>query len=136
MAFWNHDDTGKLLLRLSVGGLMLFHGVHKLIHGHDGIRTMLADAGLPPFMAYGVPVGEVLAPILILVGFWSRPAAVLVAFTMLMSIYLAFGWGAFALNKHGAPVIELNLLFLFGALALVFLGSGRYSLSRGDGVMD
>jgi putative oxidoreductase len=27
------DDLGKLLLRLAVGGLMLFHGLHKLFGG-------------------------------------------------------------------------------------------------------
>ncbi|MBZ4261499.1 hypothetical protein LAN14_23425, partial [Mycobacterium tuberculosis] len=38
----SHDDAGKLLLRLAVGGLMLFHGIHKLIDGVDGISGMLA----------------------------------------------------------------------------------------------
>ncbi len=53
----SHDDAGKLLLRLAVGGLMLFHGIHKLIDGVDGISGMLAAQGLPGFIAYGVLVG-------------------------------------------------------------------------------
>ena len=54
----SHDDAGKLLLRLAVGGLMLFHGIHKLIDGVDGISGMLAAQGLPGFIAYGVLVGK------------------------------------------------------------------------------
>ncbi len=61
----SHDDAGKLLLRLAVGGLMLFHGIHKLIDGVDGISGMLAAQGLPGFIAYGVLVGEVVAPLLV-----------------------------------------------------------------------
>src|SRR5713101_1753933 len=40
-------DVGKLVLRLTTGGLMLFHGVDKLIHGLGHIRSDLAAAGLP-----------------------------------------------------------------------------------------
>lgn len=58
----SHEDAGKLLLRLAVGGLMLFHGLHKLIDGVDGISGMLVAKGLPGFIAYGVLVGEVVAP--------------------------------------------------------------------------
>ncbi len=41
----SHEDAGKLLLRLAVGGLMLFHGLHKLIDGVDGISGMLVAKG-------------------------------------------------------------------------------------------
>lgn len=41
----SHEDAGKLLLRLAVGGLMLFHGLHKLLDGVDGISGMLAARG-------------------------------------------------------------------------------------------
>ncbi len=43
----SHEDAGKLLLRLAVGGLMLFHGLHKLIDGVDGISGMLVAKGVP-----------------------------------------------------------------------------------------
>jgi hypothetical protein len=36
----SHDDAGRLLLRLTVGGLMLFHGLHKLFDGLTGIRSL------------------------------------------------------------------------------------------------
>ena len=76
-----HDnDLGKLLLRLPVGGLMLFHGIHKLKNGLGFIEKTLADAGLPTYLSYGVLLGEVLAPLLIVFGVFSRPAALLEAF--------------------------------------------------------
>ena len=68
----SHDDAGKLLLRLAVGGLMLFHGIHKLIDGVDGISGMLAAQGLPGFIAYGVLVGEVVAARRLRLIRWER----------------------------------------------------------------
>ena len=47
----SHDDFGKLLLRLAVGGLMLFHGLHKLFDGVGGISNMLVAKGGPGFSA-------------------------------------------------------------------------------------
>lgn len=129
-------DMGKLLLRLSVGGLMLFHGVHKLIHGHEGVRGLLAKKGLPEWLAYGVPVGEVLAPLLIIAGLFARPAGLVVAFTMAMAMYLARGGSAFGRNSHGALNSELELLFLLGGIAIFFLGSGSMSARRGSGRWD
>lgn len=59
----SHEDAGKLLLRLAVGGLMLFHGLHKLLDGVDGISGMLVAKGLPGFIAYGVLGGKWLPPV-------------------------------------------------------------------------
>ena len=42
----SHDDAGKLLLRLAVGGLMLFHGLHKLLDGVGGISGMLVATAI------------------------------------------------------------------------------------------
>ena len=131
-----NPDLAKFLLRLSVGGLMLFHGVHKLIHGIDPIRNMVTGHGWPAWMAWGVLVGEVLAPVLIVLGFLTRLAALVVAVTMAVAIYLAFGTDAFSLTEHGGLAVELNLLYLFGALALFFSGGGRYSARKGAGRWD
>jgi len=131
-----NTDLGLLILRLAVGGLMLPHGIHKLIHGIDGIIGMTTAKGLPEAFAYGVYAGEVLAPILIIIGLWTRPAALLEAFTMVVAIYLAFGWGGFALNQHGGITVELNLLYLLGAVTLFFTGSGAFSVRRGRGAWD
>lgn len=43
--FLRNTDLGLLVLRLNVGGLMLFHGIHKAVHGVDGIAGMLTALG-------------------------------------------------------------------------------------------
>lgn len=87
-----HEDFGKLLLRFAVGGLMLFHGLHKLFAGIDGISGMLIAKGFPCFIAYGVLLGEVVAPCLIILGILTRPAALGLAFTMVVA-WLMVGMG-------------------------------------------
>lgn len=129
-------NLGLLLIRVATGGMMLFHGVHKLMHGVDGVKSMLAGAGLPGLFAHGVHVGEVLAPILILLGLFTRPAAALVAFTMVVAIGLAHLGDIFALSPYGGWAIELNMFYLLGALALVFTGAGAYSVRRGQHPLD
>jgi putative oxidoreductase len=129
-------DFALLLVRVSVGGLMLFHGVDKLRNGLGGIEGMLTARGLPEALAYGVYVGEVLAPVLMIAGVFGRVGASILAFNMAMSIWLAFSDKLFAVGEHGELLIEVNLLYLCGALAIVFAGSGRYSLRRGTGRLD
>lgn len=125
-----HDDFGKLLLRLAVGGLMLFHGLHKLFGGVGFISGMLVEKGLPGFIAYGVLIGEVVAPVLIVLGILTRPAALVLAFTMIVA-WLMVGTGkTFALDAVGAWAIESLVYFFIGALAVVFMGAGRYTLAR------
>ncbi|MBM6605894.1 DoxX family protein [Enterobacteriaceae bacterium RIT814] len=124
-----HDDMGRLLLRLAVGGLMLFHGLHKLFGGVEGISGMLVAKGLPGFIAYGVLVGEVVAPILIILGILTRPAALVLAFTMVVA-WLMVGTGkTLALDAVGAWAIESLVYFFVGALAVALLGAGRYALA-------
>ncbi|RXJ22079.1 DoxX family protein [Lelliottia nimipressuralis] len=125
-----HEDFGKLLLRLAVGGLMLFHGLHKLFGGVGFISGMLVEKGLPGFIAYGVLIGEVVAPVLIVLGILTRPAALVLAFTMIVA-WLMVGTGkTFALDAVGAWAIESLVYFFIGALAVAFMGAGRYSLAR------
>ena len=124
-----HEDFGKFLLRLAVGGLMLFHGLHKLFDGIDGISNMLIAKGLPGFIAYGVRVGEVLAPCLIVLGILTRPAALVLALTMVVA-WLMVGTGkTWQLDAVGAWAIESLVYFFIGALAVAFLGAGRFSVA-------
>lgn len=124
------DDLGKLVLRITVGWLMLMHGIHKLFNGIAGIEGMLQGAGLPAFIAYGVYVGEVVAPILLILGFYTRIGAALIVINMVVAIALAHPGDIFQLTRTGGWALELQGLFLFGALALVFLGPGRISVNN------
>ncbi|HEY2453995.1 MAG TPA: DoxX family protein [Scandinavium sp.] len=124
----SYDDLGRLLLRLAVGGLMLFHGLHKLFDGVDGISAMLVAKGLPGFVAYGVLVGEVVAPCLIIIGVFTRPSALVLALTMVVA-WLMVGTGkTFALDAVGAWAIESLVYYFVAALAIACLGAGRYAL--------
>jgi putative oxidoreductase len=127
------DDLGRLLLRLAVGGLLLFHGIAKVAGGVAWMAPMLAAKGIPGFVMYGVYVGEVVAPVLILLGLFTRPAALVVAFNLFMAVYLVRAGDAFALNDGGAWEIELEVFYILGALALFFLGGGKFGVTRGKG---
>ena len=124
------EDYGKLILRLAVGGLMLFHGVHKAGNGIDGIVQMVTGNGLPEALAYGVYVGEILAPIGLLLGLFVRTSGLLVAFTMAMAIGLAHSGDLTVITEHGAWAVELQMLYLLGGLSLAFLGGGRIGLLK------
>jgi putative oxidoreductase len=131
-----NPNIGLLLLRVSLGGLFLLHGIHKLQTGVEWMKELMTSNGLPAVMVYGAFVGEVLAPILIILGIATRPAALMVVFTMIIAIYVAHGGEVFELGKHGESKIELQLLYLFGALTLVFTGSGKIGLRQGKKLLD
>ena len=125
-------DFGKFLLRLGVGGLMIWHGIHKLLYGHDFIINQLSANKLPTWLWYGVPVAEVLAPFLLIIGVATRLSGLIIAFTMVMSIFLVRGLSGFGINPDtGGLLVELNLLYFFSALAITFLGPGRIKLYSG-----
>jgi len=130
------EDWGKLLLRIAVGGLLLFHGIAKLRNGVGWMAGPLSDLGLPAFVGYGAYVGEVIAPIFLILGKWARIAGVIVAFNMLSAIMIALRGKMFTLNMGGGWAIELELMFLLGGLVIFLLGSGKYSVSKGNGAWD
>ncbi|MGV3588337.1 MAG: DoxX family protein [Adhaeribacter sp.] len=123
------NDTGKLILRLAIGILLLLHGISKLINGIDWMVGMLEGKGLPSVLAYGVYVGEVIAPILLLIGFRTRIAAIIIVINMFTALALAHTQELFQLGKSGGWAVELPALFLLSALSLFFLGGGRYASS-------
>jgi putative oxidoreductase len=127
------DDHGKLLLRVVLAILLLFHGVSKLMGGIGFISGMLTKAGLPGALGYLVYIGEVVAPLLILVGLFTRPAALLVAINMIVALLLVHTAQFFTLNEQGGWALELQGMYLAGALAVALLGAGRYSIGGNDG---
>lgn len=118
-------DIGKLILRLALGFTVLLHGIAKLTGGFAYITSLMAQYGLPEFFAYGVYLGEVLGPLMIIIGVYSRVGAGLIVINMLVAIALVHLPELFVLTKHGSWALELQGMFLFSALALTLLGSGR-----------
>ena len=131
------SDLGKLILRLAVAILMGFHGVSKLKNGIGWLAGPLRAHQLPMFVGYGVYVAEVIAPVLLIVGIFTRPAALAIVVDMVMALFLVVQGKAFLLQAQGGGLgAELQFLYLFSALAITFLGSGRFALSKGQGRWD
>ena len=125
------DDAGKLILRLTVGGLILFHGVSKLLNpmGALGmISGQLSTVGLPVFIAYGVYIGEVLAPLMLILGFFSRIGGLLVVGNMIFAVVLVHTSQLFTMSKTGGWALELQGFYLFCGLAIYFFGSGKFAV--------
>jgi putative oxidoreductase len=121
------DDAGKLL-RAVLAILLLFHGFSKLAGGIGFITGMLEKAGLPGVFGYGVYVGEVVAPLLILAGVFTRPAALVVAINMVVALLLVHTGQFFTMSETGGWALELQGMYLGAALAVALLGAGRYSV--------
>lgn len=126
---FQNSDIAKLLLRVFVGVMTLFHGFDKVINGISGVKHLVTKAGLPEFIAYGVYVGEVIVPIFIILGLYARVASLVLSFNMLVAIYLAYGSSLFTLGKHGAPLIELPLFYMVASICIFLFGTGRYGVN-------
>lgn len=124
----NYSDIGKLILRLGLGVLILLHGIQKVVHGVGSIQGMLSSQHLPAFLAWGVYAGEVAAPLMIIAGLYTRLGASLIATNMVFAIFLAHMTQLLQLTKHGGWALELQGMYLLTAVALIFLGPGRYKL--------
>ena len=119
-----NEAMGRLILRVSLGGLVLMHGIAKLTGGIDFISNTVTGAGLPAFLAYGVYVGEVVAPLLVIAGFYSRIGAAIIGVNMLFAIGLVHGAEFFTRNQTGGWALELQGMFLFTAIAVALIGPG------------
>lgn len=126
----NHQDLGKLVMRVALGLLVLLHGVAKITGGVGGIGQMLQAAGLPAVLAYGVYVGEVLAPLMLIAGFHARIGAAIIAVNMLFAIFLVHRGELMAFNGQGGWALELQGMFLFSAIGLALVGPGRFSANK------
>lgn len=125
-----YEALGKLILRLTVGILMLFHGVSKLLNPAtvEFIGSSLSKFGMPPSTAYAVYLGEIIAPLMMIIGFRSRLAGLIVVVNMLAAVGLVHMGDIFSLNKHGGWALELQAFYLCCALAVALLGSGKFAI--------
>jgi len=137
MAAGKSEDFGKLLLRIALGLILLFHGYFKLVHGVEWIRGPLGEHGLPGFLAYGAYLGEIVAPLMVLLGYRTRIAAPVIAIDMLAAIFLVMQSQMTHIREAGGGWgIELEMILLLGSLALFFLGGGKYGVTGGKHAWD
>lgn len=126
-------DLGRFLLRATLAILILFHGFWKIRHGIDPIIGMIVKVGLPAAVAYLVYVGEVLAPLLVLVGLWTRLAGLVIAINMTVAVLLVHTSQFFTLSQMGGWALELQCMYFIGGLCVALLGAGRFSVGGAGG---
>lgn len=127
------EDLGKLLLRSVLAILILMHGIAKVIGGVGFITGMVAKIGLPASLGYLVYIGEVVAPLLVLFGLWTRPAALIIAANMIVAVVLVHSGQLLDVAKTGGWALELQGMFLVSAIAVALLGAGRFSVAGNHG---
>ena len=117
-------NLGLLLLRLSIGVMMIHHGQEKLADPQQFASTYVASLHLPfpLFFAYAAGFSELIGSWLLILGLLSPLGALAITGTMTVAAYqhiLTAG-----LNIY---VLELVVLYLGGSVALLLLGPGRFS---------
>lgn len=109
------------VLTIGLGVLILFHGVHKILNGVDFITPLLEAYSIPyaEYLAYGVYIGEVIAPLLLISGYYIRVAGGVIVLNMLVAIFLVHQNEIFTLTEHGSWSLEIPMLYLVIGLALL-----------------
>jgi len=125
------EDLGKLVLRLGLGAMILFHGVHKLLMGLDPVKELLIAHNMSSTLAYGVYLGELIAPIFVILGLFTRIGGLLIAAEMVAAVLLAGRAEALTIAPSGGYALELEVMYFAAALAVALCGAGRISLGGG-----
>lgn len=122
-------DSGLLITRIAIGFPMSVYGISKLIHGVGFIEDLMTMHGLPSFFAYGVFAGEIIAPVLLMIGFRARLAGLIFAANCFTATMLAQTSNIFKLNEFGGWALELLVIYMFVSLSFFFTGAGKYAVS-------
>ncbi|MGB3343795.1 MAG: DoxX family protein [Aequorivita sp.] len=118
------NNLGLLLLRLGFGGLMLTHGIPKFLKLISGDFTFGDPIGIgaPASLILAV-MGEMVFPILVIIGFKTRLAAIPVILTMIIAGFIVHANDPFGVK-------EMSFLYLIGFSAIALLGAGKYSIDK------
>lgn len=121
-------DVAKLLLRVALGVLILLHGISKIRSGPGMIVDLVVHAGLPAWFGYLVYVGEVVAPVLLIVGLFTRVAAAIIGINMIVAVLLAHAGELLSMSDSGGYALEPQALYFVAAIVVALIGAGRYSI--------
>lgn len=117
-------DLSLLILRLGSGGMMLTHGIPKLMRLAEGNMKFSDPIGLGPELSLIATVfSEVICALLIVFGFWTRIGAFFLGFTMFVAAFIRHLEDPFGQK-------EKALLYFVMYLVLWIAGSGKYSLDK------
>lgn len=123
------QHTGILIIRVSIAFTMLIYGITKFIFGNDFIATLLVQYGFPSVFSYAVFVGEIIAPILIIIGFRTKQAGLVFAVNCFIAILMVQLPNLLNLNNSGGWAIDLIFIYMMFGIALFFIGAGKYAVS-------
>ena len=129
----NREDLAKLVLRVTVGVLILLH-TWAVINGELAIRDTLARWGMPIELAWTAVIFEGIAPIMVILGIYARIGAWMMVFWMVMAFLLAHidTGHIFQLAESGVGWrVEGPFFFLSISFCVALLGAGRYGLNIG-----
>lgn len=117
-----NTDVASLILRLLFGGLMISHGLPKLM-GYESMSTQFPDLiGIGSELSLILVIfAELLCGILVLIGLYTRLASIPIFIAMMVAFFIAHAQDPF-------QVKELALVFLILAIVIFILGSGKYSV--------
>jgi putative oxidoreductase len=118
-------SIGALVMRISFGGLMLTHGIPKMLEFFNGNLEIVGDPlGIGALVtSILVIIGEVISPLLIIIGYKVRWTAIPAIITMAVAAFMI----------HGADPLakkEMALLYLAGFVTIALMGAGKYSVSK------
>lgn len=123
----NLTDLGLLILRVSFSVLMLTHGIPKLSKLSISPITFPDPLGVGSGLSLVLAlIGELIAPIFIIIGFKTKIAAIPATITMFVAAFIV---------HFGDPIEtkEKALLFFFAFLVILLSGAGKFSV---DGYFD
>ncbi|MGB0866290.1 MAG: DoxX family protein [Granulosicoccaceae bacterium] len=120
------ENNGLVLLRLTVGLMLLVAGVQKAVFPEQlsEFASNMAAINLPENAVYVVYFFEIAAPLMIILGIASRLAAGFVVLYMLIALLVISSANLLVLIPGRGHALEAEFMYLLGALAICFLGSG------------
>ncbi|MBL7719060.1 MAG: DoxX family protein [Flavipsychrobacter sp.] len=126
-----YSHTGLLLIRLVLGAMMLTHGFKKLAGGSAAWEKLGGAMGhfgihaYPTFWGFMATFAESVCALLVILGLWFRPAAILITFTMIVATTVHL--------KKGDAIgdMELAIIYTFCYMGLILVGPGKYSVDKG-----
>jgi putative oxidoreductase len=131
-------DIGLVFARLALGGIMIAHGVQKLLapNGVQGFADFLAKLEVPyaNYMAIAAISAEIGGGLLVALGLFARLGALSIVVVMLVAIlrvHLKNGFWIPSTAEQVGPIpmgVEYNLALLGLALSIAFAGGGSISL--------
>lgn len=122
-------DLPKIILRVIVGAVFVYHGMLKVVNGMEGFVMYVGALGIPfpRIGSYLVMVTEILGGVALILGIFARWATLPLIAVMIVAIIKVTGKNGFNVFDKG---YEYNLVLIACLIVIFFQGSGRFSIKR------